>query len=128
MNRNYKFDRQPFPGTSEMNGEVYIQLLNEQHRLFKLGDDYKPDIFIIHQGILDKMGVGKKDDGERFMDAVNRRVEYCFVTTGRGEPANMPANARYIPFSSLETALMKAYPEKLMLMQMLMKAMGRGNG
>lgn len=96
--------------------------------MYKLGSGYKPDIFIIHQGILDKMGVGKREDGEQFIKAVYEEVKYCYVTTGRGEPTNMPSNARYIPFSSLETALMKAYPEKLMLMQTLMKAIGRGNG
>lgn len=126
--RNYEFDKEPIHENSGVNGGIYFRLLTEQHSVYKLGSGYKPDIFIIHQGILDKMGVGKREDGEQFIKAVYEEVKYCYVTTGRGEPTNMPSNARYIPFSSLETALMKAYPEKLMLMQTLMKAIGRGNG
>jgi hypothetical protein len=86
-------------------------------------------IFIIHQGVIDKLKFDGNEESKAFVKCMyhSGKVRWAFVTTGRGEPANIPEYARRIPFSSVESALMKSYPEKILLMQTLMKAKAKKN-
>jgi len=81
------------------------------------------NILIIHQGIIDKF---KKDFNieieEKNTPPVMFKGKY-YVTSGRGRPEKekMPKNAKYIPFSSISTSIIKQYPEKMLLIQSLLK-------
>lgn len=79
------------------------------------------EIAVIHQGIIDKV---LKDHSEKtvegFLDNMTNRFRYVVVTTGRGTPANIPSTARVLPFSVVENALFKRYPEKMLLVDNIM--------
>ena len=86
-------------------------------------------ILIIHQGILDKIASEKPElSSPKKMEEViqfwkERFFPYVIVTSGRGTPANVPENAKFIPFSIVETTLMKQYHEKYILTKILMKSL-----
>lgn len=79
------------------------------------------EIAVIHQGIIDKI---LKDHSEKtvegFLDDMTNSFRYVVVTTGRGSPANIPATARVLPFSAVESTLFKRYPEKMLLVDTIM--------
>jgi len=83
------------------------------------------DILVIHQGILDKMVFKKEDDKNEqseqreFLNSIKENIPFVFITSGRGEP--MSPDTKFIPFSSIETTLMKDYPEKNLLIQALLQ-------
>lgn len=81
------------------------------------------EILIVHQGIIDKLL--KTHDSLSVANLINRIVEsglfrYVVITTGRGTPANLPEQARVLPFSTVEGALFKKYPEKFSLVNAVM--------
>lgn len=62
------------------------------------------DIFIIHQGLLDK---NKELINENIIDDWKRKYfPYIVVTSGRGIPENIPSNTKFLPFSNIESTLM----------------------
>ncbi len=83
------------------------------------------DAFIIHQGILDKT----HSEIEKIEDYINMWKKTYFpliiVTSGRGTPANIPANVRFIPFSALESNLISSSISKLILTNTLIKTLSR---
>ena len=87
------------------------------------------DVFIIHQGLIDKLlprvGTGSKDV-EKFINSLKVYVPYVLITTGRGTPANVPDSARILPFPVLENTLFKKYPEKLVLLDTIMNILPIG--
>ncbi|MBQ2623827.1 MAG: hypothetical protein IJG18_01870 [Kiritimatiellae bacterium] len=91
--------------------------------------DWRFDILIIHQGLIDKWlpHVGT-DCGkvESFIKRLKEFVPYVVITTGRGTPANIPDSARILPFSVVETALFKKYPEKMVLVDTIMNILPIG--
>ena len=74
------------------------------------------DLLIIHQGIIDKWwSPHKKDVVGCVLSNIRRRIPRVVITTGRGRPDNIPDSERVLPFSCIESALFKRYPEKLVL-------------
>lgn len=80
------------------------------------------EVIIIHQGILDKMFENDIDKRDRFIQKCKLEVPYVAVTTGRGQPENLPKDTKIISFSNLQAFFMTDYPEKLLFTQVLMKA------
>jgi len=78
-------------------------------------------ILIIHQGILDKMGV----DPIKFVREVKKNIPFVVVTSGRGEPENVPKNAKFMSYSIIESTLLKDYHEKFILTQIIMNLKNR---
>ena len=110
-----------------------IDVFNEENPFVKalISDDDKSistlegkrEILIVHQGIIDKHL--KAHDSLSVANLINRIVEsglfrYVVITTGRGTPANLPEQARVLPFSTVEGALFKKYPEKFSLVNAVM--------
>lgn len=86
----------------------------------------KFDIAVVHQGVLDK--IAEMDNGishEDVVDILKTQIPFVVVATGRGEPHNLPENAKYLPFSSLQSFLMCAHHEKFLLTQTLMSLQSR---
>jgi len=86
-------------------------------------DNVEEDInlLIIHQGIIDKMKYGEeKVNPEEFVSKIKEKIQFVIITSGRGEPGNVPKNAKFVPFSVIESTLMKDYHEKFILAEMLM--------
>jgi len=86
------------------------------------------DIFIIHQGVLDKMGLTDKIKIEEFLKEIKQSVPFVFVTSGRGKPENVTHNVKFLPFSSVDSFLLKEYPEKILLIQSIMRLNLSKNG
>jgi len=77
------------------------------------------DAVIIHQGVLDELFKGNSQGMSTFLEKLKTKIPLVVVTSGRGKPSNLPKNIRYIPFSNIETSLIKSYPEKILLVQAL---------
>lgn len=86
------------------------------------------DLLIIHQGIIDKLLKGHDSSVVvgRFIEDLKKEIRYVVITTGRGSPANIPSDARVVPFSVIESALFKKYPEKLLLVDAVMNVLPLG--
>jgi hypothetical protein len=86
------------------------------------------DITIIHQGIIDKLLDKHEDKAEvkKLLDALIDKMRYVVITTGRGTPANIPDDARVIPYSVIENSLLKRFPEKLILVNSIMNVLPIG--
>jgi len=80
------------------------------------------DIVVIHQGIIDKKlkDHNNPDKIRAFIENLKSGIRYVVVTTGRGNPANIPNDVRVLPFSVIESTLFKKYPEKLILVDAIM--------
>lgn len=88
------------------------------------------EIVIIHMGIIDKLLEGhekSKAVGE-FVDYLQQRLRYVVVTTGRGDPPNLPPEARVLPFSVVEGTMSSRYPEKMILVDNVMNVLPRRRG
>lgn len=114
-----------------MSGLVQDFGQNKKYHWAALDDiKYKFDILIIHQGLLDKWlpGEMKTSAGvDFFLDSLKEYFRYVVVTTGRGKPANIPLDARVIPFSCIESFLFQKYPEKLLLTDTIMNLLPYGD-
>ncbi len=86
----------------------------------------KFDIFIIHQGLLDKWLTDRNISVADFLKGMKKYFSYVVVTTGRGKPANIPKDARVIPFACIENFLFQRYPEKLLLVDTIMNLLPYG--
>jgi len=99
--------------------------------------EIKPDALIIHQGVLENF-VGEaihRWEGEDFVDALKAFLDdlkefipYVAVDSGRGVPANLPPEIKFIPFSLIEDYVMKDRISKYCLTQLLMGLIRRSNG
>lgn len=98
-----------------------IEDLNQHVQTFSDENLDGCDILIIHQGILDKMGLSDKKKAGEFLREIKEKVPFVFITSGRGKPDNVPDNVKFLPFSSVDSFLLKEYPEKLLLIQSAMK-------
>ena len=79
------------------------------------------DMIIIHQGMIDKCLPSKSPESiSEFLRWLKEQCPYVVVTTGRGTPANIPPDARILPFASIQDALMRNKPEKLVLINTIM--------
>ncbi len=76
----------------------------------------KQHLIIIHQGILDKLGISN-DTLIRLKD----NFPFFVVTSGRGMPPNISPLCKFIPFSVFEGYLLKNYPEKPLVNKIIMK-------
>lgn len=83
------------------------------------------DAFIIHQGLLDKTKLDAEILETHIDDWKRKYFPFIFVTSGRGTPANIPRNVRFIPFSVLESNLISSSPSKFILTNTLFKALAR---
>jgi len=82
----------------------------------------KFDVMIIHQGILDKvMKNPTKEKLSILLKNIKEKIPFVIITSGRGEPENIPVDAKFLAFSNIETFLLKDYPEKFLLSQIAMK-------
>mgnify|MGYP006291187753 FL=1 len=85
-------------------------------------EENKFDLIIIHQGILDKvLKNATKDKLSELLKNIKEKIPFVIITSGRGEPENIPDDAKFLAFSNIETFLLKDFPEKFLLTQIAMK-------
>lgn len=95
-------------------------------KLTILPEIVEPEIIIIHQGILDKIGKtgwssrGYKDQ-DAFLKELKSKIPIVVVTSGRGEPSNLSIYAKFMGFSILEQHVVSDPHSKLILTDSLMK-------
>lgn len=97
-----------------------------------------PNLFynyiIIHQGILDKITPDRdsSEDEDTYRDnLISFLKEHCdllVVTSGRGHPDTLKKDLKFLPFSNLESFLMKPYHEKFLLVQALNQLIRKEEG
>ncbi len=92
------------------------------------------DVVIIHQGVLEKFLKTELENGEKasfieniafFVNALKRHVPHVVIDSGRGIPANLPDNVKFLPFSLIEDHLMKETVSKFSLTSVLMSLIRR---
>lgn len=85
------------------------------------GNQRGMDILIIHQGILDK-GVKPKTKSKLTENILNLKDHFPFVviTSGRGNPENLPFGVKFLPFSGIEMCMAGGYFERITLFRQLM--------
>lgn len=97
-----------------------------------------PDALIIHQGVLETFfgGAIPKQEGEAFIETLKAFINdlkefipYIVVDSGRGIPANLPPEIKFLPFSLVEDYVMKDRISKYSLTRVLMSLISirRGN-
>jgi hypothetical protein len=124
LGQKFKFLKIKVPLVVKFSEKKTISLvegLKKKTKLFTEHDLDGCDIFIIHQGVLDKMGLNDKDKASEFLGEIKKSVPFVFVTSGRGKPDNVPGNVKFLPFSTVDSFLLKEYPEKLLLTQSVLK-------
>lgn len=62
-----------------------------------------PPLIVIHQGILDGIGLSEANRAQAWIDRIKRarNISDVIITSGRGVPDNIPQHARFIPLSTL---------------------------
>jgi hypothetical protein len=60
-----------------------------------------PPMLVIHQGILDIIGLQEAWKAREWIDSFNEKISEVIVTSGRGVPDNLPRGARFIPLSTI---------------------------
>ena len=82
----------------------------------------KFDIVVIHQGIIDKLLTQYEDTEivKEWLNAMEAQLRYVVITTGRGTPANIPDDARVLPYSVIESSILQRFPEKMILVDTIM--------
>jgi hypothetical protein len=124
LREKFEFLRIHAPFRVHFSGKKEVPLTeNSSTELKKFSEKHLDgwDIFIIHQGVLDRMGLDTKEKAREFLAEIKRSVPFVFVTSGRGKPDNVPNNVKFLPFSSIDSFLLKEYPEKILLIQSAMK-------
>ena len=88
------------------------------------------EVVIIHQGVIDKLldEHESKEAVRKWLEKMNKSLagHYIVITTGRGSPANIPENARVLPYSVIESSILQRYPEKTILVDTLMNLLPTG--
>jgi len=84
------------------------------------------DVFVIHQGVIDKMVNAKfwdsMDDAENWILRLKEQVPFIIVTSGRGKPDEIPDGVKYVPFSDISQSFAGKHSTKLLLTYILMHA------
>ncbi len=81
------------------------------------------DVLIIHQGILDKIFKNHYEKSNEFLQRAKNSIPIVAITSGRGSgsPSKLCEDTKFLPFSNIESYLMKEYPEKFLLTQVIAK-------
>jgi len=109
----------------QIKGDQIFDLTDQKVDLTNIPNN-KYDALIIHQGMLDKIIKNKSEKLiDDFIKELKKAIPFVLVTSGRGEPDNIPENAKFLAFSNIESFILKEYPEKFFLTQMLMKVVSR---
>ena len=82
----------------------------------------KFDVVIVHQGIVDKLleNHENKDFVKKWLITMESQIPYVVITTGRGTPANIPDEAKVLPYSVIESSILQRFPEKMILVDTIM--------
>jgi hypothetical protein len=124
LKKKFELLRIQVPFRIHFDGKKEIPLTENHNSNAKIFSDENLagyDIFIIHQGVLDKMGLNDKQKAGEFLEKIKESIPFVCVTSGRGKPENVWEKVKFLPFSSIDSFLLKEYPEKLLLIQSAMK-------
>lgn len=73
---------------------------------------------VIHQGIIDEMGLKRKEAAEKWIEKIKASVPYIVIDSGRGRPPNIVSNARFEHLSGILKYTIET-KSKLHLMKLL---------
>jgi len=91
-------------------------------------DENKFDVIIIHQTLLDEFFDNDIDKMQKFCGEIKKKIPLFVITSGRGQPDKLVENAKFLPFSNMDSFLIKEYHEKFLFTQVLMKLTRGKNG
>jgi SAM-dependent methyltransferase len=90
-------------------------------------------IVVIHQGVLDKLD--SKDNSffisthwgntEKFIAELKQYIPFVIIDSGRGKPANLPKNSKYIEYSVIQDWILRKR-SKFHIVNALMSLTGKG--
>jgi hypothetical protein len=94
--------------------------------------EYKQFHFlVIHQGVIEnekirkflehRLGLNKNSSLEDLVRKISHYVPFVVIDSGRGKPANIPENAKFLTFSSLQDMILRENPAKCQLTQALLR-------
>jgi hypothetical protein len=99
--------------------------------------ELKPAVLILHQGLAESLlkdiiernyeGADFKSKLGAFIKDVQKHIPYVVMDSGRGIPANLPEDVKFIPFSLIQEYLMKDMLSKHCLSRIIMRVIRRGN-
>ena len=110
--RIYKFNGEN-PSCTKYFELGQIRIIELENDIFGL-QVYNMDCLIIHQGLLDKLSYSDREIAQKINDLKNF-IPFIVVTSGRGHPANLPENVKFLPFSVIEKTIAKCPHEKFLL-------------
>ncbi|MEO5358768.1 MAG: hypothetical protein H7844_15935, partial [Nitrospirae bacterium YQR-1] len=107
--------------SSEKGKEVFI---GKNCLCDNIGNQFKFDILILHQGIIDKfLKEGfwiNRNAIEKWLCCLKENIPFIVVTSGRGKPSEIPENVKFISFSDISHSFMGDESTKCLLTSILM--------
>jgi hypothetical protein len=85
------------------------------------------DLFIIHQGVIDKMKLQSGEVEDLINEWKKNYFSFVIVTSGRGTPSNVPINTRFLPFSIMESSFITPAISKFIAGKSAYKSLARRN-
>lgn len=103
--------------------EIKIQSENDNFDFIDFDEleENKYDALVIHQTILDEFFNNDIDRIEKFCEQIKNKIPLVVITSGRGKPDKLVDNAKFLPFSNLDSYLIKEYHEKFLFTQIILK-------
>ncbi|MBC8459752.1 MAG: hypothetical protein H8D67_17305 [Deltaproteobacteria bacterium] len=109
-----------------------LTIHNNTLSLMRNGKEYKQFHFlVIHQGVIENeevraflekgLGLDKNCSPEDLVRKISHYVPFVVIDSGRGIPANMPQNAKFLTFSALQDMILRKNPAKYQLIQILLR-------
>lgn len=89
----------------------------------------KPHVLIMHQSILEnyfKNNGFKDTDFSMLIDSIRSYIPFVFIDSGRGIPANLTPDVKFMPFSLMQNYFMHDRLSKFSLTSILMNLTRRG--
>ncbi|MEM1322344.1 MAG: hypothetical protein AAGG75_18925 [Bacteroidota bacterium] len=83
---------------------------------------------VIHYGIVEKRFNKDKEKINEFFFHLKNYIPSVIVTSGRGKPGYISEYVKFLAYSNIENFILKPFPEKLLLNQILLKAINVQHG
>ncbi|MFA8434941.1 MAG: hypothetical protein ACEPOZ_10540 [Marinifilaceae bacterium] len=124
MNKTDSQTRQRIEGAKvkSVPKEFFFEVTNRD-QLIKQFEEAQ--VVVVHLAMLEKLaynvyGNEKEQLGLKLLEQLKDRKKFVFITTGKGKTEEVYSDYRVVPFADVQRTVMKAYPEKKLLIQTLM--------
>jgi hypothetical protein len=109
------------------NNDFFEKFMTKENEKDSTIDRRRFDLFIIHQGVIDKMKLQPGEVEYLINEWKERYFSFVIVTSGRGTPSEVPINTRFLPFSILESNFITPAISKFIAVKSAYKSLARRN-